>query len=66
MDADFSHSPADVERLIAAVADGADLALGSRYVPGGGVSDWGRRRRIVSPGRLLVRAARCSASASAT
>ena len=50
MDADFSHDPADVERLIAAVADGADLALGSRYVPGGGVSDWGRGRRIISRG----------------
>src|SRR3712207_3264048 len=45
MDADFSHDPADVERLIGAVADGADLALGSRYVPGGGVSDWGLGRR---------------------
>jgi dolichol-phosphate mannosyltransferase len=50
MDADFSHDPADVERLIAAVADGADLALGSRYVPGGGVSDWGLGRRVVSRG----------------
>ena len=36
MDCDFSHDPADVPRLIAAVEDGADLALGSRYVPGGG------------------------------
>jgi dolichol-phosphate mannosyltransferase len=50
MDADFSHDPADVERLIAAVADGADLALGSRYIAGGGVSDWGRARRAVSRG----------------
>jgi dolichol-phosphate mannosyltransferase len=53
MDADFSHDPADVERLIAAVADGADLALGSRYVPGGGVSDWGLGRRLVSRGGCL-------------
>jgi dolichol-phosphate mannosyltransferase len=53
MDADFSHDPADVERLIAAVADGADLALGSRYVPGGGVSDWGLGRRIISRGGCL-------------
>jgi dolichol-phosphate mannosyltransferase len=53
MDADFSHDPADLERLIAAVADGADLALGSRYVPGGGVSDWGRTRRVVSRGGCL-------------
>ena len=48
MDADFSHDPADVERLIAAVADGADVALGSRYVPGGAVRDWGIVRRAVS------------------
>ena len=42
MDADFSHDPADVPRLIAATADaGADLALGSRYVDGGGIGDWG-------------------------
>jgi dolichol-phosphate mannosyltransferase len=50
MDADFSHDPNDVERLIAAVADGADLALGSRYVSGGGVSNWGRGRQLVSRG----------------
>ena len=50
MDADFSHDPADVERLIAAVADGADLALGSRYCAGGGVTDWGAVRRLVSRG----------------
>jgi dolichol-phosphate mannosyltransferase len=53
MDADFSHDPLDVERLIGAVADGADVALGSRYVPGGGVSDWGLGRRIVSRGGCL-------------
>jgi dolichol-phosphate mannosyltransferase len=48
MDADFSHDPADLGRLLAAVAGGADLALGSRYVPGGGVEHWGLLRRIVS------------------
>ena len=48
MDADFSHNPADVSRLLAAVADGADVALGSRYVAGGGVEDWGLMRRVVS------------------
>ncbi|MDQ3850689.1 MAG: polyprenol monophosphomannose synthase [Actinomycetota bacterium] len=47
MDADFSHDPGDVERLLAA-ARRADLVLGSRYVPGGGVSDWGPVRRFVS------------------
>jgi dolichol-phosphate mannosyltransferase len=48
MDADFSHDPADLGRLLGAVTDGADLALGSRYVPGGGVADWGVLRQIVS------------------
>jgi dolichol-phosphate mannosyltransferase len=51
MDADLSHDPADLARLLAAVRDGdADLALGSRYVPGGGVADWGVVRRVVSRG----------------
>jgi dolichol-phosphate mannosyltransferase len=50
MDCDFSHDPADVPRLIAAVEDGADLALGSRYVEGGGTADWGLLRRLISRG----------------
>jgi dolichol-phosphate mannosyltransferase len=50
MDCDFSHDPADVPRLIAAVEEGADLALGSRYVPGGGTADWGLARRFISRG----------------
>ncbi|HVR06099.1 MAG TPA: polyprenol monophosphomannose synthase [Solirubrobacteraceae bacterium] len=50
MDSDFSHDPADLARLLQAVADGADLALGSRYVPGGGVMDWSLLRRFVSEG----------------
>ena len=41
MDCDFSHDPTDVPRLIAAAAGGADLVLGSRYVPGGAIRDWG-------------------------
>jgi dolichol-phosphate mannosyltransferase len=49
MDADFSHDPADLPRLIAA-ADAADLALGSRYVPGGGITEWGLLRRLLSRG----------------
>ena len=49
MDSDFSHSPADVPRLINA-AENADLVLGSRYVSGGGVSDWGVLRRVLSRG----------------
>jgi len=47
MDADFSHDPADIPRLLEA-ARNADLVIGSRYVPGGGVPDWGLRRRLMS------------------
>lgn len=47
MDADFSHDPADVPRLVAALGD-AELALGSRYVAGGGTRNWGLRRRALS------------------
>jgi dolichol-phosphate mannosyltransferase len=47
MDCDFSHDPADVPRLVAAAGE-ADLALGSRYVPGGGTVNWGRGRRAIS------------------
>jgi dolichol-phosphate mannosyltransferase len=50
MDSDFSHDPADLARLLGAVAAGADLALGSRYVPGGGVRNWGLLRRFISEG----------------
>jgi dolichol-phosphate mannosyltransferase len=51
MDADFSHDPGDLPRLLEAVRSGrADLALGSRYVRGGGVEDWGLVRRFVSRG----------------
>jgi dolichol-phosphate mannosyltransferase len=49
MDADFSHDPAFLPRFIDA-ARNADLVLGSRYVPGGGVTEWGPTRRIVSRG----------------
>jgi dolichol-phosphate mannosyltransferase len=49
MDADFSHDPAYLPRLLAA-AERTDVAIGSRYVPGGGVGDWGAVRRGVSRG----------------
>jgi dolichol-phosphate mannosyltransferase len=49
MDADFSHDPADLRRLVEA-AERADLVLGSRYVPGGGVRDWSRVRQAISRG----------------
>jgi dolichol-phosphate mannosyltransferase len=49
MDADFSHDPAYLPGLIGA-ADHYDLVIGSRYVPGGGVTDWGAMRRFISRG----------------
>jgi dolichol-phosphate mannosyltransferase len=52
LDCDFSHDPQDVPRLLEAAA-GADLVLGSRYVPGGGVENWGPGRRLVSAGGSL-------------
>jgi dolichol-phosphate mannosyltransferase len=56
MDADFSHDPSDLPRLVAAVDDGADMAIGSRYVPGGATPDWPLGRRLISRGgNLYVR-----------
>ena len=48
MDADLSHPPEVVPALVDAIESGADLAIGSRYVKGGGVMDWPLRRRVVS------------------
>lgn len=48
MDADLSHDPADVPRLLAGLDEGADLVLGSRYVPGGGTRNWPLNRRLLS------------------
>ncbi len=53
MDCDFSHDPRDVPRLIAAAEEGADLVLGSRYVPGGRVGNWGFLRRAISRGASI-------------
>jgi dolichol-phosphate mannosyltransferase len=54
MDADFSHNPADLERLYAACKyDAADLAIGSRYVPGGKIENWPLDRHIYSRGGSL-------------
>ena len=52
MDADFSHDPAYLPRLLAA-SEIADLVIGSRYVPGGGIAEWGRTRRLLSRGGSL-------------
>lgn len=49
MDADFSHDPADLPRLLES-SQNADLVVGSRYVPGGGVTEWGPLRRFISRG----------------
>jgi glycosyltransferase involved in cell wall biosynthesis len=48
IDADLSHDPADVPALLANIAHGADLAIGSRYVPGGKTESWSWRRRWLS------------------
>ncbi|HEU5112725.1 MAG TPA: polyprenol monophosphomannose synthase [Acidimicrobiia bacterium] len=53
MDADFSHDPADLPRLVHAIGDGADLAIGSRYVSGGSTPDWPLTRRVISKGGNL-------------
>lgn len=50
MDADFSHDPTDLPRLVRAIDEGADLAIGSRYVPGGSTPDWPLARRLISRG----------------
>jgi dolichol-phosphate mannosyltransferase len=53
MDADWSHSPDYLPALMAALEQGADLVIGSRYTRGGGVRDWGVLRRVVSRGGSL-------------
>jgi dolichol-phosphate mannosyltransferase len=55
MDADFSHDPADIGRIVGATAE-ADVVIGSRYVPGGSIPEWSALRRLVS--RLGCRYAR--------
>jgi dolichol-phosphate mannosyltransferase len=53
MDADFSHNPAYLPQLLAAAETRYDLAIGSRYVPGGGTTDWGIVRQMISRGGNL-------------
>jgi dolichol-phosphate mannosyltransferase len=53
MDADFSHDPEDLPRLVGAIDAGADVAIGSRYVPGGATPDWPLHRRLISKGGNL-------------
>ncbi len=54
MDADLSHPPEVVPQLLDALAGNVDLAVGSRYVPGGGTMDWPLRRRVVSRAACLM------------
>jgi len=54
MDADFSHPPERVPALIKAVDDGADLAIGSRYIAGGAIEGWAISRRILSATANIV------------
>jgi len=53
MDADLSHDPATIPALLEALAAGADLAIGSRYMSGGATPGWPRRRRVLSRGASL-------------
>ena len=53
MDADFSHRPVDLVKLLEALKAGADFAVGSRYVEGGGTKNWGLGRKIISRGGSL-------------
>ncbi|MEO5966641.1 MAG: polyprenol monophosphomannose synthase [Ferruginibacter sp.] len=53
MDADFSHNPKDLERLYVACKDGAGVAVGSRYIPGGAVENWPANRIALSKGASL-------------
>ena len=66
MDADLSHDPADLPRLVEPALDGADLVLGSRYVAGGGIENWGLERRVLSRARLRATRAACWACRCAT
>jgi dolichol-phosphate mannosyltransferase len=53
MDADGSHDPSYLPTMLALAEDGADVVIGSRYVPGGGTANWGLGRRVLSKGGSL-------------
>jgi dolichol-phosphate mannosyltransferase len=53
MDSDFSHDPRSLPDLLRAAREGADLVIGSRYVPGGGTVNWGFGRQLISRGGSL-------------
>lgn len=54
MDADLQHPPEIVPSLIKAIKDGADIAVASRYVPGGGTAGWSKTRQIISNGAIML------------
>ncbi len=54
IDADFSHDIAILPKMVQALADGAELAIGSRYVPGGGIEDWPWKRKFTSRVAILL------------
>ncbi|MEW6610746.1 MAG: polyprenol monophosphomannose synthase [Patescibacteria group bacterium] len=54
MDADFSHAPEDVPRLLQAIVDGADVVIGSRRVPRGRIVGWHWRRHVASRGAMWI------------
>lgn len=54
MDADLQHPPELLPQLFAAIAQGRDLAIGSRYTPGGGLGDWNLFRRLLSAAAVWV------------
>lgn len=54
MDADFSHDPKDLPRLISACENGADLAIGSRKISGGKIIGWNFKRHLMSNGAMLL------------
>ncbi len=54
MDADLQHPPEVLPQLIKAIQDGADMAIASRYIPGGGCPNWGLSRRIISRVALVI------------
>jgi dolichol-phosphate mannosyltransferase len=53
MDADGSHDPRYLPQMLALAEDGADVVVGSRYVPGGGTQNWGAGRKLISRGGSL-------------
>ena len=54
MDADLQHPPEVIPELLKAIEDGADVAIASRYVPGGGVKNWYWYRKLISKGAIMI------------